>query len=60
VIESGSGINLYLAWAYVVLRIIHSLVQSLINKIEIRFLIFLLSNIPLIWLTINALLLVSR
>lgn len=59
-IGEGSGINLKLAWAYVVLRIIHSLVQALINKIELRFLIFVLSNIPLFWLTVNALIAVWR
>lgn len=46
-----SGAALYLAWGYVALRIVHSLVQSLINKIEVRFLLFALSNIPLIALT---------
>lgn len=50
----GNGVNLYLAWAYVVLRIIHSLVQSVSNKIEIRFLLFALSNVPLLALTVNA------
>ena len=50
----GSGVNLYLAWAYVLLRIGHSLVQSLINKIEVRFFLFFLSNIPLLALTFNA------
>jgi len=50
----GSGVNLYIAWAYVVLRIVHSLVQSLINKIEVRFLLFILSNLPLLVLTSNA------
>lgn len=59
VIGAGSGINLYLAWAYVILRIAHSLVQSLVNIIELRFAIFVLSNIPLFWLTINALLLIT-
>jgi hypothetical protein len=39
--------SLMLAWAYVFLRIAHSLVQALINKIEVRFLLFVLSNIPL-------------
>jgi len=51
----GSGINVTLAWSYVLLRVIHSLVQVLVNKIEVRFLIFVLSNIPLLWLTVNAL-----
>ena len=49
----GTGINLQLAWAYVVLRVIHSLLQALVNKIEVRFLIFVLSNIPLFALTYN-------
>ena len=40
--------GLMLAWAYVFLRIGHSLVQALINKIEVRFLLFFLSNIPLL------------
>ena len=56
ILGEGHGINLYLAWAYVVLRILHSLVQSLNNKIEVRFFVFMISNIPLFWLTINALL----
>ena len=52
----GNELNLYLAWAYVVLRVIHSLVQSLGNNIRYRFYVFTLSNIPLVWLTVNALL----
>ncbi len=60
VLGEGSGINLYLAWAYVLLRIAHSLVQAVVNKIELRFLIFALSNIPLFWLTFNAVVLVAR
>lgn len=60
VIGEGSGNNLYLAWAYVLLRIIHSVVQALVNKIELRFLIFVLSNIPLFCLTVNTAVLVIR
>ena len=60
ILGEGSGINLYLAWAYVLLRIVHSLVQSLANNILLRFMVFVLSNIPLFWLTFNALVLVSR
>ncbi len=52
----GEGVNLLLAWVYVALRIVHSLVQVLFNRIELRFLLFVLSNIPLIWLTVNGLL----
>ena len=45
---------LALAWAYVALRVIHSLVQALGNRIEIRFALFVLSNIPLFALTVVA------
>ncbi len=58
VIGEGNGVNLYLAWAYVLLRVAHSFTQALVNKIELRFLIFFLSNIPLFGLTINSLILV--
>jgi len=39
------------AWAYVALRVVHSLAQALGNKIQVRFVLFVLSNIPLIALT---------
>lgn len=53
-IGEGNGVNLYLAWSYVGLRVAHSLVQALVNKIEVRFLLFVLSNVPLFALTFNA------
>lgn len=45
---------LILAWSYVALRVVHSLLQALFNKIGLRFLLFVLSNIPLIGLTYEA------
>jgi hypothetical protein len=48
---SESFVAVFLAWLYVALRVIHSLVQALTNKIEVRFLVFALSNIPLFGLT---------
>ena len=42
------------AWIYVVLRVIHSLIQALGNKIMWRFTAFSLSNIALIVLGVNA------
>lgn len=45
---------LILAWSYVALRVVHSLLQALVNKIELRFFLFVLSNIPLIGLTYEA------
>lgn len=53
---AGEGINLSLAWGYVVLRIAHSLLQALVNKIEVRFGIFLLSSLVLAALAAQALL----
>ncbi len=57
-IGTGDGLNLILAWAYVGIRVVHSLVQVTINKVMVRFLLFLIASIVLIWLTINAALLV--
>ncbi len=50
----GSGLNATLAWTYFAMRVIHSLLQATVNKIEVRFLIFVLSSLVLIALTINA------
>jgi hypothetical protein len=46
--------NRGLAWAYVGLRVAHSVVQAVINKIEIRFTLFAVSSLVLIALTIRA------
>jgi uncharacterized MAPEG superfamily protein len=51
---AGSGMNLTLAWAYVGLRIVHSLWQALVNVTSVRFLIFLVSTLCLLVLSINA------
>ena len=50
----GGGSNLALAWAYVGLRVLHSLVQVLINRIEVRFVLFILSSLMLLGLIFNA------
>jgi hypothetical protein len=47
---AGDGFNAQLAWAYVALRIVHSLVQATVNKVMIRFLLFALSSLVLIML----------
>lgn len=54
IIGAGGGINATLAWAYVGLRVAHSLVQALINKVEIRFLLFVAGSIVLFILAVNA------
>lgn len=51
---AGGGSSLTLAWAYVGLRVVHSLVQALVNKIELRFVIFMLSSLVLVGLVVNA------
>ena len=43
-----SPIALYAAWTYVGLRVVHSLIQALSNRIRYRFGIFLLASIALI------------
>jgi hypothetical protein len=52
----GDGVALVLAWIYVGLRVVHSLVQATWNKIEVRFALFVLSSLALIGLTVRALL----
>ncbi|HEU4967971.1 MAPEG family protein [Sphingomonas sp.] len=52
--DFGGGLNLMLAWAYVVLRIIHSLVQAIVNKIVVRFSVFMLASLCLVGLTVHA------
>ncbi|MBY5921034.1 MAPEG family protein [Ferrimonas balearica] len=48
---ANGPLPLILAWSYVLLRIVHSLVQVLINRIEWRFVVFVLSTLPLFGLT---------
>lgn len=43
-----TGLMGHLAWAYVILRVIHSLVQITSNKVMVRFSVFALSTIVLI------------
>jgi len=50
----GGGINYWLAWGYVGLRIIHSIVQSTVNIVSIRFTIFALASLCLVGLTVHA------
>ena len=54
ILNEGSGLNAGLAWAYVALRIAHSLVQALINDVMIRFAIFAAASLVLLVMTIRA------
>ena len=51
---AGDGLNAMLAWIYVALRILHSLVQGTTNIIKYRFTLFALSTVALLMLTIHA------
>ncbi|MDA9368441.1 MAPEG family protein [Flavobacteriaceae bacterium] len=44
---------LYLAWGYVALRVLHSLVQILVSKVIPRFAVFALGSLVLIALTVK-------
>lgn len=44
----------WIAWTYVVLRIVHSLWQATVNRIRVRFALFLLSTLCLLALSLLA------
>ena len=48
------AINLILAWAYVAIRIVHSIWQATANVVKVRFLLFALSTLCLLGLTVHA------
>ncbi|MFL6752637.1 MAG: MAPEG family protein [Sphingomicrobium sp.] len=52
--DRGGGINLWLAWGYVGFRVVHSIVQSTINIVQIRFPLFALASLCLLGLTVHA------
>ena len=51
---ADGALNTGLAWAYVGLRVIHSLVQALINVILVRFAIFMAASTVLLALALRA------
>ena len=53
-LDFGGGINYWLAWAYVGLRIVHSLIQATVNIVTYRFAVFTLASICLLGLTVHA------
>lgn len=48
--------NMSLAWAYVAIRVVHSFVQITINKVMIRFSLFVLGSLVLAAMTTRAVL----
>ncbi len=55
-IGQGDGVNAMIAWAYAGLRIAHSIVQATWNRILVRFLLFTLSSLALMALTLHLIL----
>ena len=51
---TGDGANAYIAWAYVALRIAHSVWQATVNRVSVRFALFLASTLALVALTLHA------
>ena len=51
----GDGLNATIAWAYVALRIVHSVFQATVNKVAPRFILFALSSLCLIALCLHLL-----
>ncbi|MBC7782894.1 MAG: MAPEG family protein [Burkholderiales bacterium] len=52
--QGDHPINIGLAWLYVAIRIVHSLVQSLGNFIPLRFFIFVIASVVLMMLAVHA------
>jgi len=52
----ADALALKLAWAYVVLRVVHSLVQATFNRVIVRFSIFAIGSLVLMIFTVRELL----
>ena len=52
-VGTGEGVTVALAWAYVALRVAHSLVQALWNFVPVRFSLFVLSGFCLVGITLR-------
>jgi hypothetical protein len=50
----GGGLNAQIAWAYVALRIVHSLIQVTVNRVLWRFGVFALASLALLALCLHA------
>jgi hypothetical protein len=54
IVGQGDGLNARLGWAYVALRVVHSLVLATVNKVLVRFVVFALSSLVLLALVVQA------
>ncbi|BEV00371.1 MAPEG family protein [Novosphingobium olei] len=53
-LTGASAVDVALAWTYVGIRIVHSLWQALVNRVPIRFALFMASTLALATLAIRA------
>jgi len=53
-VGEGGGLNNTLAWIYVALRVAHSLVQAIVNRVMLRWMLFMLSSLVLVALIARA------
>ncbi|HEX4847818.1 MAG TPA: MAPEG family protein [Novosphingobium sp.] len=53
-IMGAEGHDVLLAWSYVVLRVVHSVWQAVVNTVPVRFTLFILSTVCLLLLAIRA------
>lgn len=53
-LDAGNGVAATVAWAYVAVRVVHSLVQTTWNKVVVRFALFTLSSLLLMGLIVLA------
>lgn len=54
IIGHGDGMNAFLGWIYMGLRVAHSIVQVTANKVLVRFVLFAISSVVLITLIASA------
>jgi hypothetical protein len=52
--QGDHPVNVGFAWAYVALRVVHSIVQATVNHVPTRFVVFALSTLALAGLTVHA------
>jgi hypothetical protein len=53
VMDLGGGYSYWLAWGYVGLRVVHSLIQATVNVVKWRLMVFVLATLCLIGLTLH-------
>ena len=50
----GDSLAMYLAWAYVAIRVVHSIVQVTSNRVMVRFSLFVFGSIVLLVMALRA------